>query len=355
MHGANRGGRWVAGLLAAACAACASPGPDDVPVAPIDPVVFEGWSGAFLLRNRVAEAVVVPAIGRIAAFVPLGGSNVLHLSAALLGRAPDARAGRRRWANYGGDWLWPLAQARWAELPPGGPSPTALLAGRGWEGRAWIAGDGAQVCLLSRTYGPPLNVRATRLVRLGGITATLDVRQRIEAVGPASLPVAAWSISQVDRPRRIVLPRAADSAWPAGFTPLSFKPPPAYAVRAVGDAVVFRPGLGGDHRVGTDSARGWIAVEQDGWLVIARMRPVPGPGERAPPGVTVAAYGSGSDPYAEIELVGAERRLARGEVLENEVRIACHPLPRTLDDDALVARVELLLGETGGEAAAEAP
>ena len=76
--------RLWAGLCLAALPVFAQPDPP--PVAPIPATEFRGWTNAFLLRNDRAEAVFVPAVGRLVHFALLDGASPLRLEPALAGK-----------------------------------------------------------------------------------------------------------------------------------------------------------------------------------------------------------------------------------------------------------------------------
>ena len=87
----------------------------DVPVAPIAATSMEGWTNVFKLQNPALEIVVAPCAGRIVRISYKGDDNILRLDAGLKDRVPDG-GGDELWMNYGGDWIWPVAQSRWTSI-----------------------------------------------------------------------------------------------------------------------------------------------------------------------------------------------------------------------------------------------
>ena len=127
-------GSWLFAAAAVAgsscCTATAPP-----PVSPLPAAEFRGWTHAYRLQNEQVEAVLVPAIGRLVHFAPLGGESLFRLEPSLEGRTP---AENESFFNVGGDWMWPVAQARWASFSADGKDwpPPAPLADGAWNGSA---------------------------------------------------------------------------------------------------------------------------------------------------------------------------------------------------------------------------
>ena len=188
--------RLCAGLCLAALPVFAEPAPPP-PVAPVPPTEFRGWTHAFRIQNDQAEAVFVPAVGRLVHFARRDGASPLRLEPALAGKTPAAG---ETFFNVGGDWFWPVSQARWPARAADGkdwPPPAVLGDETPWTCSAWTDADGAPCVQFVRRYGAPLNVEATRLFRLEPTSAVLVVRQRLERTAPSEIPVVLWNVSQI--------------------------------------------------------------------------------------------------------------------------------------------------------------
>ena len=59
----------------------------DANVSSVERVTYHGWTNALRLRNRVAEVIVVPEIGRVMSFRLRSGENVFWEDRSLDGRA----------------------------------------------------------------------------------------------------------------------------------------------------------------------------------------------------------------------------------------------------------------------------
>ncbi|MBU4460065.1 MAG: hypothetical protein KJ579_05815 [Verrucomicrobia bacterium] len=315
----------------------------DVPVAPIAPSIHGIWTNALVLRTAAAEAVVVPDIGRVCSFAPADGSNVLHVAAVLDPGATGRRGGAGSWRDFGGLWGWPVPEEIWPRIRVEGGSPDALFEGRRWAGRAWRTADGAAVCSMMLDYGAPLNLRVTRIFRLGRIAASLEIRERVERTGPSIIPAGPSIVARIAAPQRLVFP--ADSEVEPAVRPVAFGPPPAFALTRTPDSVVYHVDLGGEHRIAAATPRPWVAAELPRHMVL--LRAAAGDSNAVP---RPAAYVHRGAAYAELEIATAGRPLRDGEAIELTVFLECFPEPAGLDARALAVRTRLLAGE--GEAAA---
>lgn len=339
---------WVAAAVMAAAGDSSRAGVEaaaggDVPVAPIAPSIRGIWTNALVLRTAAAEAVVVPDIGRVCSFAPADGSNVLHGADGLDAGAAGRRSGAGSWRDSGGLWGWPVPEEIWPRIRVEGGSPDALFEGRRWTGRAWRTADGDAVCSMLLDYGPPLNLRVTRTLRLGRIVASLEIRERVERTGPSIIPAGPSIVARIAAPQRLVFP--ADPEVEPAVRPVAFAPPPVFALTRTPDSVVYHVDLGGEHRIAAATPRPWVAAELPRHMVLLRAA---ADSSNAIP--RSAAYVHRGAAYAELEIAAPGRPLRYGEAIEQIVYLECFPEPTGLDARALAVRTRLLAGE--GEAAA---
>src|SRR6476469_4272438 len=87
---------------------------DAPPAKPVssEKTAYQGWPEAYRLSNVKVEVVVVPAVGRIMRYGPVGGANLLWENPKLAGH--PASPGKE-WANFGGDKVWPWPQDDWPQ------------------------------------------------------------------------------------------------------------------------------------------------------------------------------------------------------------------------------------------------
>ena len=294
------------------------------PVAPILPGEFRGWTHAFRLENDLVSAVLVPDIGRLVSFSPRDGQSLFRLEESMQGRLPAAG---ENFFNIGGDWFWPVAQARWPALSADGrnwPPPDALADGA-WACSAWTDADGAQCAMLTRAYGAPLNVLATRLFRLAPGSAALVVQQRLERTAASDIPVLLWNVSQIGRAEQIALPVEKQSKFRSGLKVLMGAPPKRRQLSRCSGAAVYRVAPGAEIKLGSDSPRGWIAAARGTNAVFECVLNSAG-GDFPDGGCVVEVYSNEGLGYSEIETLSPELALAPGTVLENTLRIEPAPL-----------------------------
>jgi hypothetical protein len=322
----------------ACCTATAPP-----PVAPIPPADFLGWPQAFRLQNEQAEAVLVPAVGRLVHFAAREIPNPFRLEPGLHGRIPGDG---ERFFNLGGDWLWPVAQAQWAAFSDTGQDwpPPAALADSPWTGSAWTDAEGAPCALMTREYGEPLNILVSRLFRLEPGSAALVVQQRIERTEASSIPVVLWNISQIAGAEQVVLPVDAQSKFPGGLKALMGRKPPRTRLVDCGDAAVYQVGEGTETKLGSDSPRGWIAAAK-GVHVIFESVVNTATGDFPDGGCVLELYSNHGLGYSEIETLSPEVNLAPGQVLENTLRIELAASAAPLPACELAGFVRSLAGE----------
>lgn len=312
------------------------------PVAPIAAIEYRGWTNAYRLENDRAEAILIPALGRLIHFAPRQGTSLFRLDPALAGRTPPPG---ERFFNIGGDWLWPVAQARWAGFAEDGRDwpPPALLADRPWDCSAWTDADGAQCVQFTREYDAPLHIRATRLFRLAPGSAALVVHQSIERTGPSGIPVVLWNISQIAQAEHIVLPVEKMSLFRSGLKTLMGRKPPRKQLAACDGAAVYRVSPGAETKLGSASPRAWIAAARS-TNVVFESAANSASGEFPDGGCTVEVYSNQGLGYSEIETLSPELDLEPGTVLENTLRIELFSTEAPLAACPLADAVRVLAG-----------
>jgi len=316
---------FAALILCAGLLVTAAPPAATVPVNPILPADYLGWTNAFRLQNEQLEAVIVPALGRLVWLAPAGGASPLRMDANLQGRTPTPE---EPFFNIGGDWLWPVAQARWPALSENKSDwpPPPVLADGPWQCSAWIDADDAQCARLTRAYGPPLNMVASRLFRLRPQSEELTIHQRLERTAPSDIPVVLWNVSQIANAQQIILPTDPQSRFPKGLKTLMGGKPPRGSVKKCDAAAIYTVRPGAETKLGSDSPRAWIAATKDETLIV-ETAVTAATGAYPDGGCVVEVYSNSGLGYSEIETLSPEAPLAPGTVLENTLTIRLAPAP----------------------------
>jgi len=326
---------------------------------------FRGWKDAVRLSNPAIEVVVAPGVGRIVSIRTTDGSNLLRLDPAQAGIDIPEDA-KQTWFNIGGDWLWPAAQNRWKELAGADWPPPKLVGDGPWQAETWTETGGRQCCRLTRRYAPPLDVTVSREISIEKEPARITILQRAERGGkasglrlkkgdplPFSAPITLWNISQVGGAERAFLPADEESAFEGGVKSLMGERPGKDLLVRVDALNVYRAGVKGEHKLGSDSRRGWIAAEKDGILIVEKivrnLPPVTHRTATAAPllypdgGCRVEMYSNKGLGYTEIETLSPEVRLLPGQRLENTLVIELHSFPKGLSDTEAAKRVLTLV------------
>jgi hypothetical protein len=295
----------------------------DVPVAPIKATVFRGWTNTYKLNTEHLTVIVVPDTGRLSFIGPNAELNLLRLDEGLAGQGfPETDDGN--WRNFGGDWLWPVAQSHWASFQTNDWPPSRLLDGTPWTGRAWKNADGVQCALLTKTYGPPLNLEVSRTIKVPPDQPHFTIEQRAERTAASTIPVTLWNISQVGGAEHVIIPTEDTSAYTNGFRPMMFGIPETNVLSLCEGALVYDASKGGEAKLCSDSKGAWIAAVRKQTLLLEQAVGNQ-KGTFPDGGCSVEMYANSGLGYAEIETLSIEKVLAEGESLENVLHI--HVLP----------------------------
>ena len=311
-----------------------------LPVKRLDPIAFGGWTNTYRLANDHVEVVIAAEIGRAVHLSVPDGENLLYASQEATGG--DGGNAPRAWANVGGNWMWPVAQDQWIKATGIDWPPPEFLNERPWTGHAWRDDDDEMHCLVEQTYGAPLNARVIRRFSLASDSSQLVITQRIERTGESSIPVCLWNVSQVGAPDFVLMPVDTTSAFADGYTGLLY--PPSEGVTRIEGNMLMIKDIPGEFKIGSDSARQWIAVRKGNTVVLTRSATHPErAGDYPDGGCTLEVFGN--DSFRQIETLSVEAPLPVGERIENTVRVSLHTVPDDETDQAVVDAVRALVGE----------
>lgn len=311
---------------------------DITPVAPLPFSTHRGFTNAIVLENDIVRAVIVPAVGRLVSLRLPGRPSLLREDRQ---QERGVSTDTNRWANYGGSWLWPSAQGRWKDAFGSDWPPPRVLDDVRWTGSAWRQADGGQVCRLRADIGSPCNGRITRDFILARDSGRMDIVQRIERIGPGSLPLCLWNVTQIAEPDEVVLPE--ESGTP--IQTLGFSPVEDRLVARCEGAVAILVAEGSEHKVGSSSPRSWIAARRDTQVVLMKAGPGDRPGTYPDGNSRVTAYANKGLGYAEIETLSEELPLLPGQTLTNSVSLQIYQLVTPLSGCGLAKWLRERTGE----------
>ncbi len=287
---------------------------------------------AIVLRNRSAEIVVVPEIGRVMRFGMLDNKGVAGAGplwnhpklAAAGGVQPDAEG----WTNFGGDKSWPAPQSAWAKVAGRPWPPPKAFDATPYTVSTTVRGQGVQIV---STVDPDYGIQVRRTITLDSRGPVMTIETTYEKVRGASVRVGVWTITQLESPERlfIMLPSRRGQAFPDGYQSLLPDPPADLKIEGRLLSMVRDP-----RRKTMISSDGWrlLWVGQGLDLLVEDKTPeaLAGTGVRSDRGARSQIYtspGDDKDNYVELELLGRPRDLAPGAQALMRVRYTL--IPRT--------------------------
>lgn len=326
---------------------------------PLNPTPLYGHTNTYLLQNRLVEVAIFPTLGRIGLLNFRGDSNLLRFDTGLAESSATALAGPPQdWRNFGGDWVWPVSQARWPERFGANWPPPWLLDGPAWTANGWINNDQSQTVLMKIEIGDPVNILVQRKLTLPADSTTLTIQQRIERTAPSDIPVTLWNISQLAAVQRVALATETNSSFDGGYRVLDFSPPAPEVINGeTPEVLVVDVKKVDEIKIGSDSPRGWIAAQRNNTVIIEKAQGRATAADFPDNGCRAELYSNRGLGYSEIETLSEETNPVAGQSLENTLTISLYRVPADLDDAAFATRIRELLGEQApvAEPVAEGP
>lgn len=235
---------------------------DDAKAEEID---YKGWR-ALRLTNGMVTVVAVPDIGGRIVEYKIGGHPFLWVNPAEIGKTyPEPRnEGDRRWHNFGGYKLWPVAATKWQGPPD--PLGSSLDSGK-WTGKILTA-TGRNVEVELRSPEDKLTgLQITRSVKLFGASSQVRITEKITNIGNdttewafagfAQVPGSLESGEKYSEKARLYLPLNADTKHKPGYVTL--KPGGTGQLKVLPENLLQVSCQGEAARIGADSVAGWLA------------------------------------------------------------------------------------------------
>jgi hypothetical protein len=274
----------------------------------VNPGEWRGWD-ARVLRNLVAEVVVVPGIGRVMQFRLLDGQEPSGAFWSHPALGPTLAPDENGWINFGGDKAWPAPQAEWARI-----------AGRGWpppatfDAVAHAASVEGEAIVLTSPVDPAYGIRVRRKIALHPTKAEMSIETTYEKVQGAPVRIAVWTITQLASPRVMTVALPERSAFAGGFRGLLPAPPKNLSVQ--GRELTIERDTEAKTMIATDGDRlTWRGEEPEPLVVTVENQTPAQPGSVWPDGIHSQIYTSpdGAQAYVELELLGPLHDLAPGQ------------------------------------------
>jgi hypothetical protein len=269
----------------------------------VERTTYRGWSSCVRLHNETVELVIVPSIGRIMRFGPLGGPNMLWENPDCWGAASPPAAERRDWINYGGDKIWPAPQERWS-----------------WPPDPWLDGSPSQVTvrrddsvIMETPTSETLGLKIRRSIVLSADRPLVSITNILCNAGHQPVEWSIWEVTQVDSPEFAAMPACAADGFPNGYRVLPGIPSePASLVTRRGKVAEARRNPVAAYKIGSapDETRLWC--RKDGWR-FTMAGPRRGGGTYPDGGCNVEIYSNPDPaPYMELEALGPMVNLPAG-------------------------------------------
>lgn len=301
---------FIAGLTIATffTAGCKSTPPSlSTPALPqVKHTTYHGWPDSIVLSNGQAEAVIVPAVGRIMQFRFAGETDgPLWENAEMNGKAPDPES--KIWGNFGGDKTWPSPQSDWGKITPRSWPPPVAFDSMPVEAKE----DSHAVTLIS-AVDPHYGIRATRHIQLDPSQPIMTVTTTYEKVKGEPKKVGVWVITQLKDPYAVYMPIPAASSYKEGYNLQSKETLPD--LNRNNHFLILTRNKRTPYKIGNDgSTLLWIGEKTALRIDSARVPDAEYPDN----GSSVEVYTSPDPlPYVELEMLGPLKTLKPGDKIE---------------------------------------
>ena len=289
---------------------------------------YRGWHDSLLLSNGKAEAVIVPAIGRIMQFRSAGEEGPFWENPAMEGKAPDPSAAV--WGNFGGDKTWPAPEQDWRsitgrEFPPP-PAFDSMPVSADVRGSAVVL-----VSPLDRSYG----MRTQRRIELDPVLQAMHVTTVYEKQQGSPVKVAVWIITQLKDPVAVFAPLPEASTESEPYHRLSEASPDGVTIQKGLLSLIRSPAF--NTKIGCNAGTLlWIGETQALRIDSPRV-----PGAQYPDKGSSAEVYTNRDPlaYVELEMLGPLATMRPGERIE---QTNTYTLIRRTERDAFSEALKIL-------------
>ena len=290
----------------------------------VERISYHGWSDCYLIANGRAEAVVVPAIGRVMQLRLAGEPDgAFWENRALDGQLHDAAS--NDWINFGGEKCWPAPQALWIEQQGRDwPPPAAFGA------QHITASTSDRGVVVKSPADPGFGIQVVRHIELDAVQPVLRIATEYRKLVGGAVRVGIWTITQMREPERVCMLLPAASRFADGFTRLMSAEPADLKID--GRVLSLRRHQRQHVKVGTDgSSIAWLGPN-----CVVRIDAETRPGEYPDGGCSTEVY-TCPDPlqYVELETLGPLTTMNPGDRIEQTTVYTVTPRSTTdLDAEA---------------------
>lgn len=295
---------------------------------------FHGWD-ATVLRNHVAEIIIVPSIGRIMQFGFAGSSEADASAQNVLWNNPaigaDQKLDVEGWINFGGDKAWPAPQSDWPKIT-GRPWPPPKT----FDSTPYTESvEGDQVQLLS-PVDPSYGIRVRRTIAIDSQKPMMTVKTPFEKVQGVPVSVSVWMIAQMASPERAFILLQKKSAFAHGY--MNMMPAQPDDIKTTGRLLSLVRSPKDKTMIGSDGETLLWVGEKTDVLIENKTAPLPGSNAQWPDGVHSKIYTNSGDElkYVEFELLNPLANLKPGT--SSSMSATYTLMPRTEKDSIREAK-----------------
>jgi len=174
---------------------------------------FHGWK-SIVMRNRAAEVVIVPDIGRVMQFNLIDRPGPFWLNPAFDKEMPADVEG---WKNFGGDKAWPAPQVDWPKIAGRGWPPPSGFDAVSFTASIKTTAGVPHVQLVS-PMDPTYGVLIQRTISLDRQKPVLTIKTTYKKVRGAPVRIGLWTITQLASPDRAFILQPPRSRFLCGYT-----------------------------------------------------------------------------------------------------------------------------------------
>jgi hypothetical protein len=277
----------------------------------VEKVTYHGWDDCLILKNSVAEVVIVPAVGRVMQFRFTGEEDgAFWENRALDGKAPDPKS--KEWGNFGGDKTWPSPQSDWPKVTDRAWPPPPAFDSMPVEAQS-VAKPTTKGVLLKSPVDPFYGIRTERLIMLDPDKAVMEINTTYYKVEGEPRKVGIWTITQLKDPVDVLMPVSKDSAFKDGYNKQSTDLPMGIRLR-YGGLLTMKRDRTKNTKIGNDaSALYWIGERS----ILKIETPRVADAEYPDQGSSAEVYTNADPlPYVELELLGPLHTMKVGDRIE---------------------------------------
>ena len=315
----------------------------------LEEIQYKGWPAYELAQGDLA-LVLVPQVGGRLMGLRWQGQEIFFSHPGLAGhieaveQVKDVRARKKElgFLYWGGEKTWLAPQAAWPE-----GTPFLDLDSGGYDLRVVTNSPAAMSIQMASPVCRESGMQITRTLTVESSSQTWETRQCLTNASSKTATWGIWSVSMVNKPATVYLPRRSSSRDAADVKIFRDEGESAalrnHVLRDVGNLTCVDCQDARKFKYGVDSLEGWLlAVLQvdDGHSLVGYVKRVPTfPNQPYADDCTLEVYSSGEFSYFEMETLGPTVTLDPGQSYELIEKQSVFDISRRPDSEADIRRL----------------